>query len=95
MAKALTEYEFNWLVKRRSDVVVSDIDVLTKPLSDQERYELNIMRYKRAVGIPYDEPVVSIADHIIFELNKDAYPSIGDIHLFKFNESNVRRLSTA
>jgi hypothetical protein len=93
MDKALTESEFTWLMKRRCESSSSDYDIMTTPLNDQERYELNIKRYRKAVGLTDDAPFSSIADAIIFELNRNNEASIGRIHLFKFNQSNVSPLS--
>lgn len=93
MDKALTESEFTWLMKRRYESSKSDYDIMTASLTDQERYELNIYRYRKAVGLMDDAPFSPVADAIIFELNKNGEASIGRIHLFKFNEANVMRLS--
>jgi hypothetical protein len=93
MDKALTEHEFNWLMKRRYESTKSDYDIMTTSLSDQERYELNVYRYRKAVGLTDDAPFSPVADAIIFELNKNGEASIGRIHLFRFNESRVQRLS--
>jgi hypothetical protein len=95
MDKALTEPEFNWLIKRRCESSSSDYDIMTTSLNDQERYELNINRYRTAVGTAEDAPFSSYADAIIFDLNRKGETSIGNIHLFRFNESRVRPLSVA
>jgi hypothetical protein len=93
MDKALTESEFNWLVKRRYESSSSDYDIMTTPLNDQERYELNVNRYRSAVGLTDVEPFSLVADAIIFELNRNNEQCIGRIQLFKFNESKVSPLS--
>jgi|GWRWMinimDraft_6_1066014.scaffolds.fasta_scaffold00415_10 hypothetical protein len=94
MDKALTESEFNWLISQRCKSSSSDYDIMTTPLNDQERYELNIKRYRKAVGLTEEAPFSSVADAIIFELNRHNEVCIGEIQLFKFNESNVSPLST-
>jgi len=89
MDKALTEPEFNWLISRREKYGVFDFYAMTNPLSHQERFLLNIMRYRRAIGLSDDAPTPTIAEPILFMLNLEESPTIHGIPLFKFDASCI------